>query len=53
MRESLTQTVDNERFAGVYSTGATTDDENTASVLYLHLRVRLVKHTLEVMRLKR
>ena len=37
VRESLTQTVDNERFAGVYSTGATTDDENTASESLLAL----------------
>ena len=37
VKRSLTQTVDNERFAGVYSTGATTDDENTASESLLAL----------------
>ena len=37
VRESLTQTADNERFAGVYSTGGTTDDENTASESLLAL----------------
>ena len=37
VRESVTQTVQNERFAGVYSSGATTNDENTASSSLLAL----------------
>ena len=39
VREGTTQTVQNERFAGVYTTGATTNDENTASSSLLALSI--------------
>ena len=39
MRESVTNQVQNQTFAGVYSSGATTDDSNTASDSLLALAV--------------
>ena len=37
MRETVTQTIQNQRFAGVYTNGATTNDNNTASESLLTL----------------
>ena len=37
MRETVTQTIENQRFAGVYTNGGTTNDGNTASESLLTL----------------
>ena len=43
IRESVTNTLRNQTFTGVYSSGATTDDGNTASDSLLALAVTQVK----------